>query len=109
MKKMHYIFLFFLAISLTNCAALEEMSKLELIERCQPVNAYNRGLTDGLTPHQIPRYNYAYRCETNQGAINQEYLRGFTEGLRSRPQEVNINKNINTYADVNNRKRLHRY
>lgn len=83
-----------LLLSLSGCAALEQMHQDWLRENCNPPAAYNRGMTDGLTPGRMPD-SYAKSCPSNNAAINDAYMRGFTEGLRSRPQEININKNVN--------------
>lgn len=86
------------SIFLTSCAAFEQMRQESIKEHCNSNAAYNAGLTDGLTPQRTPDQNYAsgYVCpEAGRDSINSSYLKGFTEGLKSRPQEITINKNVN--------------
>jgi hypothetical protein len=92
--KIKHIALLAVVSSLSGCAALEQMHQDWLKENCNPSSSYNQGLTDGLTPAQMP-HSYASSCPANNAAINDAYLKGFTEGLKSRPQEININKNVN--------------
>lgn len=82
-----------IVMSLTSCAALEQMHQDWLRENCNTTSAYNRGLTEGLTPGQMPN-NYGTSCPTNNAAISNAYFKGFSQGLQSRPQEININKNV---------------
>lgn len=95
MKKIQYMILFLFTISLTGCASLEEMHKEWLVKHCTSLAGYNQGLKDGLTPGHMPEDDYAGECSANRDVINSEYLRGFGEGIKSRPQEININKNVN--------------
>lgn len=80
--------------TLSGCAALEQMHQDWLRENCNPSSSYKSGLTDGLTPARMPN-SYASSCPANVAAIDEAYLKGFGEGLKSRPQEININKNVN--------------
>lgn len=82
---------------LTSCAALDKMNQSIIKEKCNEPAAYNAGLADGLTPKTLPDKDYAsgYICpDTIAATINTAYLRGFAEGVKSRPQEITINKNI---------------
>ncbi|HLB57306.1 MAG TPA: hypothetical protein VJL60_00665 [Gammaproteobacteria bacterium] len=95
MKKTKHILLILLTFSLTSCASLKAMHEEWLVKHCTSLAGYNQGLRDGLTPNQMPEYDYARECSANRDVINSEYLRGFGEGVKSRPQEININKNVN--------------
>lgn len=92
---MKHLILILVAALLSSCATLEEWNKEWILENCNSVAAYNAGMTQGLTPHTNPDPNFASRCPTNKNTINTAYLKGFSEGARSRPKEVTINKNVN--------------
>ncbi|HSW70537.1 MAG TPA: hypothetical protein VLH77_00985, partial [Gammaproteobacteria bacterium] len=76
-----------------------EMHKEWVRKNCTPGAAYNTGLTNGLTRGQMPERDYASSCPTNNEALNSAYLKGFSEGMKSRPQEININKNVTVNSD----------
>lgn len=94
--RVKVIALTLLSLFLSSCAEIDQFMK-ESHERwvskfCNMNAAYQMGLEDGLRPDRNP---YFGNCPANNEALNAAYLRGFTEGLRGRPQEVTINKNVN--------------
>ena len=82
-------------MTLTGCAALEQMHEQWVRENCNPQAAFNNGLSDGLSPGAMPKRSYADSCPVNQPMLNEAYMRGFSQGLEKRPQQININKNVN--------------
>lgn len=92
MKKI--IGLLIASLALSSCASFEQWHKEWLVKHCTVEAGYNSGLTDGLTAGKMPDQDYANQCSANNNAINHAYLSGFSEGMKSRPQEININKTI---------------
>ena len=90
---------------LSGCATLEEMRQEWIKQKCNPPAAYNQGMHDGLIPGALPQTNFASICPANNIAINRAYNRGFSEGLQSRPKEININQQVN--VQESNKKRRH--
>lgn len=93
--KFKYIMLSICLINLSGCAALQQMHEQWVKENCNTSAAFNSGLADGLQPDTSPKRSYADSCPSNQQAINDAYINGFTQGLQKRPQQINIEKNVN--------------
>lgn len=91
---MRLVLILIATLSISGCSMMEQMQRDYLIRHCNPNNAYAEGMTDGLTPDKMPDTNYAGECDTNKNELNQTYMTGFEKGLVSRPQHVDINKNI---------------
>ena len=96
---MKHFVLIVITLFLSSCATIEEWNKEWVQKNCNPAAAYNAGLTQGLTPNMTPASDFAGRCPVNNVAINGAYLKGYSEGIKSRPQEITINKNINVSSN----------
>lgn len=94
---MKHFALILITFFLSSCATIEEWIQ----KNCNPAAAYNAGLTRGLTPNTTPAADFAGNCPANNVAINGAYLKGYSEGIKSRPQEITINKNINVSPTKN--------
>lgn len=92
MKKCAFLCIFFV-MSLSGCAALENMRQQWLAENCNVNAAYSNGLKNGLESGGMPN-NYANSCAVNQEEIGRAYLRGFSKGLEGRPKEINVNQTV---------------
>lgn len=86
---------------LSGCAQLEAIQQQIIHDTCNQPAAYNAGMRDGLRINGKPAWNYASICPANQKIINAAYNRGFTEGLRNRPKQVLVEKNVNRQVNIN--------
>ena len=84
------IIIILLTVLLSNCASIGQYREEWIAKHCKTESAYNAGLAAGLTPRTIPDQDYARHCPKNNDALNGVYLKGFSEGARSRPQQLSI-------------------
>lgn len=88
---MRFIAILVTTFFLTSCATIDRWHQEWIVEHCVKDVAYNQGMTDGLTPNVQPDYAYQSNCPPG---IYTAYLKGYTEGAKSRPREITINENI---------------
>jgi len=75
---------------LSSCASIKQYRVEWIAKYCRTEAAYNAGLAAGLTPRTIPNQDYAKHCPKDNDALNGAYLKGFSEGAKSRPQQLSI-------------------